>query len=494
MSLDDRLSFPPGFVWGTATASYQVEGAVHDDGRGRSIWDTFSHTPGKVFHDDNGDVTCDQYHRYRDDAALMGSLGLGAYRFSIAWPRIQPDGSGPANQRGLDFYRRLIEALKANGVQPAVTLYHWDLPQALQDKGGWASRDTAERFAEFSHLVGEALAQDVGLWITLNEPWVSAFVGHELGQHAPGIRDTETAVRASHHLLLAHGKAVRALRSVVMPDAQVGITLNLSPVHPATTSPEDAEAAAHVDAYANRWFLDPTLRGSYPAWMHSRFREVIGAEFVQDGDLEEIHADIDFLGVNFYTTRQVGARRVAEGHVAGGSEIEASSSVRRPHPWYLGAIEVPLRDVSRTAKGWAIQPDGLKELLVWLRDEYGDRPIYVTENGASFADYANPDGVVHDPERVEYLQRHFIAAHGAIAAGVDLRGYFVWSLLDNFEWADGYSQRFGIVFVDYRTQERIPKTSAAFMAQVAQDNGVSPLRAPAGVNHVPADFTPARPT
>ena len=321
MSLDDRLSFPPGFVWGTATASYQVEGAVHDDGRGRSIWDTFSHTPGKVFHGDNGDVACDQYHRYRDDAALMGSLGLGAYRFSIAWPRIQPDGSGPANQRGLDFYRRLIEALKANGVQPAVTLYHWDLPQALQDKGGWASRDTAERFAEFGHLVGEALGEDVGLWITLNEPWVSAFVGHELGLHAPGIRDTETAVKASHHLLLGHGKAVRALRSVVRPDAQVGITLNLSPVHPATTSPEDAEAAAHADAYANRWFLDPTLRGSYPTWMHSRFREVIGAEFVQDGDLEEIHADIDFLGVNFYTTRQVGAgRRGAEGNVAGGSE------------------------------------------------------------------------------------------------------------------------------------------------------------------------------
>jgi len=474
MSPDDRLSFPPGFLWGTATASYQVEGGVHEDGRGGSIWDTFSHTPGKVFHGDTGDVACEQYFRYRDDAALIGSLGLGAYRFSIAWPRIQPDGSGPANQRGLDYYRRLIAALQDNGVQPAVTLYHWDLPQALQDKGGWASRDTCERFAEFSHLVGEALGADVGLWITLNEPWVSAFVGHELGEHAPGIRNTETAVKAAHNLLLAHGKSVRALRSVVRPDAWVGITLNLFPVHPVTASPADAEAAAHVNAYVNRWFLDPALRGSYPAWLHARFREVIGAEFVADGDLEIIRADIDFLGVNFYTTRHVGAAQAPEGHLEGGRGAGAASAVRRPYPWYLGAAEVS-PDVPRTAKGWAIEPDGLRELLLWLRAEYGDRPVYVTENGASFADYVRPGGQVCDPERVAYLRRHFIAAHEAIAAGVDLRGYFVWSLLDNFEWADGYSQRFGIVFTDYRTQERIPKASAAFLAQVARDNAVSPL-------------------
>jgi beta-glucosidase len=477
MSFDNRLPFPEGFIWGTATASYQVEGAVHDGGRGPSIWDTFSHTPGKVFHDDNGDVTCDQYHRYREDAALMGSLGLGAYRFSIAWPRVQPDGTGPANQAGLDYYRRLIEALKTNGVEPAVTLYHWDLPQALQDKGGWTSRDTAERFAEFAHLIGEALADDVNLWITLNEPWVSAFAGHELGQHAPGIRDTAAAVRASHHLLLGHGKAARVLRSVVPSHAQIGITLNLYPVYPATSSPEDAEAAAHVGAYGNRWFLDPVLSGTYPSWMHAKFREVIGQEFVQDGDLQEIHADIDFLGVNYYTTRRVGAAKVPAGQAAVGSEVEASSTARRPYPWYLEAIEVPLQDVPRTTKGWAIQPEGLKELLVWLRDEYGERPLYVTENGAAFADYVDPHGVVSDPERVEYLRRHFVAAHEAIAAGVNLRGYFVWSFCDNFEWADGYSQRFGIVFVDYKTQQRTPKASAAFMARVAKDNAVSSSRA-----------------
>jgi beta-glucosidase len=469
------LEFPEGFVWGTATASYQIEGAVNEDGRGRSIWDTFSHEAGMVLHGDTGDIACDHYHRFAEDAVIMGSLGLNGYRLSIAWPRIQPEGAGRANQAGLDFYRRVVDAVLEQGIAPAITLYHWDLPQALQDRGGWQNRDTAARFVEYAELIAGALGDRVRLWITLNEPWVSAFVGHELGQHAPGVRDTGAALQAAHHLMLAHGLAVPALRAALPAEAQVGITLNLGPVHAATTAPEDAAVADLVDAYANRWFLDPILKGAYPERLHDINRTHLGPEVVRDGDLKVISAPIDFLGVNYYTCRHVGAAEDNTQLATVGSEVEASSAARRPYPPYLGAVEIPEPGVARTTKGWAIEPDGLRELLVRLHDDYGPLPLYVTENGAAFYDYATPEGAVNDPARIDYLHRHFAAAHAAIQAGVDLRGYFVWSLLDNFEWADGYSQRFGLIFVDYLTQARIPKASAAFVAAVAQDNAVSAL-------------------
>jgi beta-glucosidase len=466
MTASDRLVFPEGFLWGTATASYQIEGAVRADGRGVSIWDTFAHTPGAVFHGDTGDVACDHYRLFERDVALMADLGLRAYRFSIAWPRVQPDGKGPVNRAGLDFYRRLVASLRARGIEPAVTLYHWDLPQALQDDGGWSERQTAERFADYAAVVAEALAGEVTLWITLNEPWVSAFVGHEIGQHAPGVRDTAVALRAAHHLLLGHGKAVQALRAGLPAEAQVGVTLNLFPVHAASDSPQDEDAARLVDAYHNGWFLEPIFHRRYPKQLHDRFVELLGGPIGRDGDLEEIGAPVDFLGVNYYTTRQVAA-------AAQGAGTAPAPKGSRPYPAYLGAVERPFDDVARTTKGWAIQPDGLRELLVRLHGEHPGTPLYVTENGAAFADYADPEGRVHDPERVEFLRGHFEAAHAALSAGVDLRGYFVWSLIDNFEWADGYSQRFGVVYVDFKSQQRIPKTSATFLSEVARTNTLS---------------------
>ncbi len=474
--MGEPLRFPEAFLWGTATASYQVEGAVSEDGRGASIWDTFTHTPGKVFHGDDGDVACDHYHRYAGDIDIMGDLGLNAYRFSVAWPRVQPEGRGAANEAGLDFYRRLVGKLHERGIEPVATLYHWDLPQALQDEGGWANRATVDRFVEYAELVAGALGGQVGMWITLNEPWVSAFVGHESGQHAPGVTDTATAVSAAHHLLLAHGRAVGALRSSLPVSSQVGVTLNLSPVHAATPTEEDAEAAERVNAYLNGWFLGPTLRGKYPELLYDRLAEMAGGDFGRPGDLEEIHAEIDFLGVNYYTVRNVASSKSGAATGRAGAalreELAATPAGRRPLPAYLEAVDVPLSGVERTTKGWAVQPDGLRELLVWLRDEYGKMPVYVTENGAAFADYVDPSGRVKDPERVEFLRNHFIMAHRAISEGVDLRGYFVWSLLDNFEWADGYSQRFGLVYVDYKSQERIPKSSAAFLSDVARSNAV----------------------
>ncbi len=471
--LTGGLTFPEGFLWGTATASYQIEGAVTADGRGLSIWDTFSHTPGKTFHGDTGDIACDHYHRFEEDVALMAGLGLGAYRLSIAWPRVQPNGSGPVNQPGLDFYRRLVDRLLEKGIRPVVTLYHWDLPQALQDDGGWVNRSTADRFGEFASVVAGALGDTVDLWVTLNEPWVSAFVGYELGQHAPGTSSTGMAVKAAHNLLRAHGTAVRAVRAALATGAQVGITLNLAPVHPATPSEEDSRAAERVSSYLNGWFLDPVLRGSYPEWLRARYTEIVTEDFVHSGDMAEIQADIDFLGVNYYTTRTV-ANGSSDGRDDQHSETAAMPMGRRPLPAYLDAVHTTLAGVARTTKGWAIQPDGLRELLMWLTGQYGPLPLYVTENGAAFADYVDPNGEVHDPERIDYLRSHFAAAHQAIVAGADLRGYFVWSLLDNFEWADGYSQRFGLFFVDFKSQERTAKKSARFMAEVCRTNAVGP--------------------
>jgi beta-glucosidase len=460
--MNDRLVFPEDFLWGVATASYQVEGAAYDDGKGASIWDTFSHDVGSVHHGDNGDIACDHYHRIDSDIELMEELGIPAYRFSIAWPRVQPEGSGVVNEVGLDHYRRLVDGLRARGIEPVVTLYHWDLPQALQDRGGWANRDTARRFEDYAGVVAGALGDRVIRWITLNEPWVSAFVGHAKGEHAPGLRDLRASVLAAHHLLLSHGLATRVIAETTGPSAQIGITLNLSPVVPASPSLEDAAAARRVDGHLNRWFLDPVLLGSYPGDLLEESVRLIGGDFLRAGDLELIRADVDFLGVNYYTGRRVAAPSVPLSEPA--SDFSYSG--------WLGVDERPRTDVARTAKGWTIEPAGLTALLLRLRQDYGDIALYITENGAAFYDYADPTGAVRDLERIDYLRDHFAAAHAAIVKGVNLRGYFVWSLMDNFEWADGYSQRFGIVYIDYRTKARIPKQSAYWYRDVIAANAV----------------------
>jgi beta-glucosidase len=451
--------FPEGFLWGTATASYQVEGAVDEDGRGPSIWDTFSHTPGKVYRGDTGDVACDQYHRLEEDLDLMADLGLQAYRFSVAWPRIQPEGSGPTNEKGLDYYRRLVDGLRSRSIEPMLTLYHWDLPQALEDRGGWTVRETSERFAEYAGTMYEALGDSVSFWITLNEPWVSAWLGYGIGVHAPGREDTGDALAATHHLLLGHGLALEKMRSLGRGDNQLGITLNLSPVRPATEDAADAEAARRVDGNANRLYLDPLFRGSYPEDMLEHYRAESDFSFVRDGDLDRISQPLDFLGVNYYFRHTV---------VDGQRESDLATAMRFSD---LNAATVLPSGVEITAMGWPVEADGLTELLVRLHEEYAQIPLYVTENGRAVYDYVDPEGEVNDEERVAYLDAHFRAAHDAMRQGVDLRGYLVWSLLDNFEWAEGYSKRFGIVFVDYGTGRRIPKTSARWYTDVIERNG-----------------------
>ncbi len=433
--------FPAGFVWGVATAAYQIEGAVADDGRGESIWDRFSHTPGRTANGDTGDVACDHYHRWPEDLELIGNLGVAAYRFSIAWPRILPDGVTPNRHGGLPFYERLVDRLLERGIDPVVTLNHWDLPQALQDRGGWTSRDTVERFADYAATVFRSLGDRVRLWITHNEPWMVAFIGHYRGVHAPGLVDLQAALRAAHHLLLSHGAAVRAFRALGAA-GEIGITLNLFPTYPVSESDADREAAAASAGYTNRWFLDPIFRQAYPADTVSRF-ERCGAtmDFVEDGDLPLIASPIDFLGVNYYSPRRVSASGDEFGW-----HVQPGTASGRP----------------TTAIGGEIYPDGLTGLLVGLQRDYGSVPLYVTENGAAVDDQIGPDGGVHDEARIDFLERHFAAAHRALQLGVDLRGYFVWSLMDNFEWAMGYGPRLGLTYVDYATQRRIPKDSFAF--------------------------------
>ncbi len=451
------MNFPEGFLWGVATAAYQIEGAVDEDGRSPSIWDTFSHTPGKVLHGDTGDIACDHYHRLEEDLALLENLGVKGYRFSVAWPRIQPGGSGAANRKGLDFYRRLVEGLRQRNIEPVLTLYHWDLPQTLEDSGGWTVRETSERFADYAGIVYESLSDMVSYWITLNEPWVSAWLGYGMGAHAPGHADTEKALSATHHLLLGHGLALERMRSFGAEDSRLGITLNLSPVRPSRDRDADRETARRVDGNANRLYLDPIFRGAYPEDMMEHYSEDSDFSFVKDGDLELISAPVDFLGVNYYMRHTV---REDDGSGGGGMRFP---SVR--------ARTVIPHAAGRTAMGWPVEPDGLTELLVRLKDEYTDLPIYITENGAAFHDYADPEGKVNDEERVAFLDSHFRAAREAIERGVNLKGYFVWSLLDNFEWAEGYSKRFGLVYMDYPTQRRTPKKSYGWYGRVIGCNG-----------------------
>jgi beta-glucosidase len=441
------LSFPRGFLFGVATSAYQIEGACDTDGRGESIWDRFCSQAGAVVDGSSGEPACDHYHRFMDDLDLMVQLGVNAYRFSIAWPRILPEGDGAVNRAGLDFYRRLVEGLRERRVEPLVTLYHWDLPQALEDRGGWRNRDTALRFADYAAVVAEELGGAVPAWITHNEPWCTSFLGYGSGLKAPGVRDWAAAVRASHHVLLSHGLAAQALRAHA-PDSKVGLGLNLYAIHPASADPADVEAARVADGFQNRWFLDPVLRGRYPADMLAAFEARVGArDYVRAGDEELIGQPVDFLGVNFYSCHRVRANPAA-----------------RP----LGFETLPPRG-ELTAMGWEVAPEGLYDLLLRLRAEYGPVPIRVTENGAAYEDLVT-NGVVEDPKRVEFVRRHLEALSRAIAAGVDVRGYYVWSLLDNFEWEHGYRKRFGIVYVDYATQRRIPKRSALWYRDVIAES------------------------
>ncbi|MEU5361905.1 GH1 family beta-glucosidase [Streptomyces sp. NPDC005925] len=439
----DFAALPHDFLWGTATSAYQIEGAVAEDGRGPSIWDTFSHTPGKIDGDDNGDVACDHYHRWREDIELMRELGTNAYRLSVAWPRVVPGGGGPVNAKGLDFYDELVDGLLEAGITPSVTLYHWDLPQALQDRGGWPERETAEHFAAYASVVAERLGDRVGHWATLNEPLCSAWIGHLEGTMAPGWTDLTAAVRASYHLLLAHGLAARAIRAAA-PEAQVGIVNNLSTVIAASDSPEDRAAAVRMDGHTNRWWLDPVHGRGFPADM----REHYGVELPErPGDLETIAAPLDWLGLNYYFPQTVADDPTGPA----------------PHVRMVRREGVP-----RTGMDWEIDASGIETLLLRLTGEYGARKLYVTENGSAFPDAVRPDGTVDDPERQDYLVRHLAACASAARKGAPLGGYFAWSLLDNFEWAYGYDKRFGLVHVDYRTQTRTIKGTGHRYADIVR--------------------------
>jgi beta-glucosidase len=441
------LKFPDGFLWGTATAAYQIEGGHTADGKGPSIWDTFSHVPGMIFENQNGDVACDHYHRYRDDVGIMAELGLNAYRFSVSWPRVMPAGTGASNQKGLDFYSKLVDTLLERNIRPFLTLYHWDLPQALEDRGGWGARDTAATFGEYAALMGRTLGDRVTDWITLNEPLASTTAGYVFGIHAPGKRDPQLAFQVSHHLNLAHGHAVRALRAAV-PNSHIGITQVSLPVYPASDSDADRQAARRYDGVVNRWYWDPVLRGSYPADVLERLGPM--APTMEDGDLQLVSPPIDFFGHNSYSRAVV--------------KDDPSSMI-------MGATQVPQTDKPKTEMGWEVYPNHLYDALTRITREYDAPDIYITENGAAYVDEV-VNGTVNDPQRVDYLRAHLTAAHRAIQDGARLRGYFCWSLLDNFEWSFGYSKRFGIVYVDYATQRRIVKASGRFFGEAARRNVV----------------------
>lgn len=454
--MPEKIQFPENFLWGAATSSYQIEGAWQADGKGESIWDRFSHTAGKIADGRNGDIACDHYNLMPQDVDLMQSLGLQAYRFSISWPRILPDGRGSVNVAGLDFYDRLVDALLAANITPFITLYHWDLPQALQDEGGWPSRSTAEAFVTYADVVSQRLGDRVKNWITHNEPWVTAFMGYWMGQHAPGMQDFAQAIRASHHLLLSHGWAVPVIRQN-SPGAQVGITLNLGQVYAASSSAADYQARRYDDGYLNRWFLDPLYGRHYPPDMVQTYSQQghlpDNMAFVQPGDLEAIATPTDFLGINNYS------RGIARDKTA----VNNQPPTLEPYDNY-------------TEIGWEVAPEGIRDVLLRVHLDYGPAKLYITENGASYSDGPDENGRVADHRRQTYLRTYLAAVHEAVQIGVPLAGYFVWSLLDNFEWAYGYKQRFGIVWLNYETQERILKDSAYWYRSVIAQNGFLPKK------------------
>ena len=454
--------FPADFLFGSATASYQIEGAVTEDGRGPSIWDTFCRTPGSVLHGDTGDVADDHYHRWQGDIGVMRDLRLDSYRFSIAWPRIQPVGSGAVNQAGVDFYSRLVDALLAQGISPVATLYHWDLPQPLQDAGGWPSRETALRFGEYAEIMAKALGDRISVWTTLNEPWCAAYLGYASGVHAPGITEPAAALAAVHHLNLAHGLAGRAITGVLGDDAKLSVTLNLHVARPDNPdSAEDLDAVRQIEAVGNRAFTGPMLDGEYPDDLIADTAAVSDWGFVQDGDAEIARIPLAVLGINYYSTMRVA--RAVEGERVDREDGHGGG----PSPW-VGADSVRFlpQPGPHTAMGWNIEPQGLTDLLTGMSSRYPDLPLMITENGAAFDDVVSKAGAVHDQNRIDYLHGHLGAVLDALEAGANVTGYFVWSLLDNFEWAYGYSKRFGITYVDYRTQQRIPKDSSHWYAEL----------------------------
>ncbi|MGP0092989.1 MAG: GH1 family beta-glucosidase [Xanthobacteraceae bacterium] len=434
----EQLTFPADFAWGASTSSYQIEGAVDADGRGKSIWDVFCYTPGRVKNGDTADIACDHYHRWREDVELLSRGGFGAYRFSTAWPRILPTGSGAIEARGLDFYDRLVDQLVARGITPWLCLYHWDMPQALQAQGGWLNRDIVQKFADYGRIVASRLGDRVKHWAMFNEPNVHALFGHGTGEHAPGLAGLPNMLAAVHHQNLAQGRALQALRAE-RPDLKLGTVISLQPARASSDREEDRRAAERFDAMWNGACLDPLLRGSYPASVAADF-----APLIADGDLSAMHQPVDYLGVNYY-----------------GPMYIAHAPQSLFGAWY-GAVPEGSRF---TAMGWPIDAAGLTEQLIHLRDHYGDPDLYVTENGACYDDTLAADGTVHDDDRIAYLRDHLTAAQKALAAGVKLRGYFVWSLLDNFEWAEGYRRRFGIVHVDFKTLKRTPKASHRWLAE-----------------------------
>jgi beta-glucosidase len=448
------LNFPEKFLWGTSTSAFQVEGAVHEDGRGESIWDRFAHTPGKILNNDNADVACDHYHRYDSDIKLMKDLGYKSYRFSIAWPRIFPEGRGALNQKGIDFYSRLVDRLLESNIIPNATLYHWDLPVAL---GGWESRDTCQAFAEYADAVTRCLGDRVKTWSTFNEPWCSSLLSYGQGVHAPGLTDPALALKVAHHLLLAHGMAMPIIRANC-PDGEAGIVLNLVPSEPLTDSQADYEAYRFHDGYFNRWFLDPVFGRRYPAdiiddyvkmgWLTSPEPDYIWAD-----DFKMIAAPLDFLGINYYERAVL--------HAVPGKEMQ---------PGQIGHWRAAREQM--TDLDWEIYPDGLHNTLVAVYYSYRPKKLYIAENGACYIDAPNADGFTDDQRRIAYLDGHLRAIHRAIQAGVPLAGYYVWSLMDNFEWSNGFSKPFGLVATNYTTQERLPRASAYWYGQVAQRNGL----------------------
>jgi len=437
--------FPENFLWGAGTAAYQIEGATYEDGRGASIWDDFATTPGKIYRGHTGDVAADHYHRIEEDAQLMSHLGLGAYRFSIAWPRILPDGRGAVNSAGLDFYDRLVDTLLAKGITPFVTLYHWDLPSALQRTGGWVNRDTAYAFADFADVMAQRLGDRVHSWATLNEPWCSAYLGYGIGVHAPGLIDRQAGVDAAHHLLLAHGLAVPRIRSHIPTTGQVGFTPYFSPAYPADDSPETLRDVAMANDFTAGWFLEPLFHAQYPDKLFENL--AVNPPPIQDGDMAIISAPIDFLGLNVYTRGVIRGKQT--------QPLADQCEYVKPVP---GACY--------TDMGWEVYPHSLRDLLLEIHQKYGDIDLYVTENGAAFQDHWDGGERVNDSRRVEYLRSYIEGCAEAVEQGVPLRGYFVWSLLDNFEWAEGYSKRFGVVYIDYTSQRRIIKDSGYWYASL----------------------------
>ncbi len=442
------LKFPEGFLWGTATCSYQIEGAVKEDGRGESIWDVFSHTPGKTLNGDTGDVACDHYHRWQDDIKVMQSLGYPYYRFSLGWPRILPNGRGKINQPGLDFYSRLIDGLLEAGITPMATLYHWDLPIALEN--AWLNREVVDAFAEYTDVVARHLGDRVKYWFTINEPWCASHLSYTYGEHAPGLKDRSKGILAAHHLLLAHGVAVKEIRKTV-PDAQIGIVLNMSPVHNDPDAPVSEDRIRFMDGELIRWFADPIFGRGYPQdiledYVHMGVLKSTEPDFIQPGDMDLIAQETDLLGINYYTRMFVSAN--SEG------------------------IHNEERDVPQTDMGWELYPQGLYELLERINREYHPKQLMVTENGASYADGPDENGKVRDQRRIDYLHSHLKVVWDAIQAGIPVTAYLQWSLMDNFEWARGYSQRFGAIHVDYETQKRTIKDSAYWFSDVVKRNGL----------------------